>query len=132
MANAELFYAGTSSLKVMIDFRGKSKRESRQVIALRLEIPSGDYLDPSKAKAVLSCKKATIKKKGDKLVAYRLYSGNDAEANDCALSTMTEAGRKEAESLLATVTQIFANENVKKSDPYGVLEKHSKFLMETN
>jgi len=27
------------------------------------------------------------------------------------------------------VTQIFANENVKKSDPYGVLEKHSKFLM---
>ena len=70
--------------------------------ALRLEIPSDDYLNPSQAKAVLSCKKATIKKKGDKLVAYRLYSGNDEEANDCALSTMTEAGRKEAESLLAT------------------------------
>ena len=120
------------NIKVMIDFEGKSKKESGEVKALRLEIPSDDYLNPSQAKAVLSCKKATIKKKGDKLVAYRLYSGNDAEANDCALSTMTEAGRKEAESLLATVTQIFANENVKKSDPYGVLEKHSKFLMETN
>ena len=42
---------------------------------------------------------------------------------------MTEAGRKEAESLLATLGQIFANDNVKKSDPYGVLEKHSKFLI---
>ena len=116
----------------MIDFRGKSKRESRQVIALRLEIPSGDYLDPSKAKAVLSCKKSTIKKKGDKLVAYRLYSGNDAENNDCALSTMTEAGREEAESLFATLDQIFADDNVKKSDPYGILNKHSQLLMGAN
>ena len=121
-----------NSLKVMIDFRGKSKRESRQVIALRLEIPSGDYLDPSKAKAVLSCKKSTIKKKGDKLVAYRLYSGNDAENNDCALSTMTEAGREEAESLFATLDQIFADDNVKKSDPYGILNKHSQLLMGAN
>ena len=107
----------------------KTKRDTARV---RSRYSSDDYLNPSQAKAVLSCKKATIKKKGDKLVAYRLYSGNDAEANDCALSTMTEAGRKEAESLLATVTQIFANENVKKSDPYEVLETHSKFLMETN
>jgi hypothetical protein len=35
------------------------------------------------------------------------------------------------ESLLATLGQIFASDNVKKSDPYGVLEKHSKFLMGT-
>jgi hypothetical protein len=68
------------NIKVMIDFEGKSKKESGEVKALRLEIPSDDYLNPSQAKAVLSCKKATIKKKGDKLVAYRLYSGNDAEA----------------------------------------------------
>jgi len=78
---------------------------------------------------VLSCKKSTIKKKGDTLTAYRLYSGKEEENNECILSTMTEAGRKEAESLLATLGQIFASENVKKSDPYGVLEKHSKFLM---
>ena len=120
------------NLKVMIDFRGKSKRESRQVIALRLEIPSGDFLDPTKAKAVLSCEKSTIKKKGDKLVAYRLYSGIDVKNNDCALSTMTEAGRKETESLFATLGQIFANDNVKKSDPYGLLDKHSQLLVGAN
>jgi len=117
------------TLKVMIDFKGKSKKESGEAEALRLEIASDDLLNPSQAEAVLSCKKSTIKKKGDNLTAYRLYSGKEEENNECILSTMTEAGRKEAESLLATLGQIFASENVKKSDPYGVLEKHSKFLM---
>jgi len=117
------------TLKVMIDFKGKSKKESGEAEALRLEIASDDFLNPSQAEAVLSCKKSTIKKKGNILTAYRLYSGKEEENNECILSTMTEAGRKEAESLLATMAKILANENVKKSDPYGVLEKHSKFLM---
>jgi len=116
-------------IKVIVDFNNKAQKESGDLRSLRLEIPAENFLDPEKTEAAFSCKKSTIKKKGDTLIAYRLYSGKRIENNECAFSTMTEAGRKEAESLLATLGQIFANDNVKKSDPYGVLEKHSKFLI---
>jgi len=119
------------SFKVMVDFDNKVQKESGDLKNLRVELVTDGYLDPLNTEAALKCKKANIKKKDHNLVAYRLFSGNrkEEENNECILSTMTEAGRKKAESLLATLGQIFANENVKKSDPYGVLEKHSKFLM---
>jgi hypothetical protein len=117
-----------SSIKVMIDFAGEDQKINGNPAKLRVEIESADFLEPANAIKAVGCEKSTIKKKGDTLIAYRLYSGAGQENNECALSTMTEAGRKEAESLLATLGQIFANDNVKKSDPYGVLEKHSQFL----
>jgi hypothetical protein len=120
---------GNRKIKVMVDFDDKAQKESGDLRSLRLEMPAENFLDPAKTQAAFSCSKSTIKKKGDTLTAYRLYSGKEEENNECAFSTMTEAGRKEAESLLATLGQIFANDNVKKSDPYGVLEKHSQFLM---
>jgi len=118
-----------NSFKVMVDLGGEQQKKNGKPSQIRIEIDSLEYLDPTKTNKALICKKSTIKKKGDTLIAYRLYSGAGQENNECALSTMTEAGRKEAESLLATLGQIFANDNVKKSDPYGVLEKHSQFLM---
>jgi hypothetical protein len=44
---------------------------------------------------------------------------------------MTEQGRKGVERLLATLSQVFINNNTKMSDPYGILEKHSQFLFKT-
>ncbi|MDB3897535.1 hypothetical protein N9361_09545, partial [Alphaproteobacteria bacterium] len=120
---------GNRKIKVMVDFDDKAQKESGDLSYLRLEMPTENFLDPAKTQAAFGCKKSTIKKKGDTLTAYRLYSGKEEENNKCAFSTMTESGRKEAESLLATLGQIFADDNVKKSDPYGVLEKHSKLLI---
>ena len=115
--------------KVMIDFDSKPQKEAGDLRALRIEIPSDGLLNAAKTQTAMQCTKSTIKKAGDRLTAYRLYSGKEEKNNECVLSTMTEAGRKEAASLLASLGQIFANDNVKKSDPYGVLEKHSQFLM---
>jgi len=120
---------GNRKIKVMVDFDDKAKKESGDLKSLRLEILAEDFLDPTKTQVAFGCSKSTIKKEGNTLTAYRLYSGKEEENNECVLSTMTAAGRKEAESLLATLGQIFAHENVKKSDPYGVLEKHSKLLI---
>ena len=120
-----------SEFRTIIDFQSPTKKLGKAIKQLRVILPAKDFLDDSKISLLPECNMATYKTKGNALTTYWLFSGALEKENECILSTMTEAGRKEAESLLATLGQIFASDNVKKSDPYGVLEKHSKFLMGT-
>tara|TARA_B100001059_G_scaffold59713_1_gene55200 strand:+ start:219 stop:2171 length:1953 start_codon:yes stop_codon:yes gene_type:complete len=117
-----------NNFKVMIDFDNQSKKVSGEARSLRVEIVASEYLNPLKVEVALNCEKSTIKKKHNNLFAYRLYSGRNEYSNKCALSTMTKQGRKGVERLLATLSQVFINNNTKMSDPYGILEKHSQFL----
>jgi hypothetical protein len=118
-----------SEFKVLVDTKDPLGQMPAKVLNLRISLDAERLYNPVGFKNLPKCSKQTVKVSGSTIEQYRLYSANLKKENECALSTMTEAGRKEAESLLATLGQIFANDNVKKSDPYGVLEKHSQFLM---
>lgn len=115
--------------RVLIDFDDVTKKQNGEARALRVELPIEEFLDPSATEALGECKKSTVRKKAGNVVAYRLYSRDEAQ-NSCVLSPMSGVGRSTADRLLRSLPQVFDSPEVASNDPYGVLAKHSQKLRE--